>query len=69
LLATLHSAARPPGEFDDWVAFYVNLYVPKSSLSVILLNVIIVSWTGICLCAMLEEVWAISPQTRRWTQI
>jgi len=46
LLTTLHSAARPPGEFDDWVAFYVNLYVPKSSLFVTLLNEIIVLWTG-----------------------
>jgi hypothetical protein len=27
LLKTLHSAARPPGEVDDWAAFYVNMYV------------------------------------------
>lgn len=27
LLKTPYSAARPPGEFDDWAAFYVNMYV------------------------------------------
>ena len=26
LLKTIHTAARPPGEFDDWAAFYVNMY-------------------------------------------
>jgi hypothetical protein len=26
LLKTIHMAARPPGEFDDWAAFYVNMY-------------------------------------------
>jgi len=27
LLKTSHSAARPPGEVDEWAAFYVNMYV------------------------------------------
>jgi hypothetical protein len=43
LLMTPHSAARPPGESDDWVAFYVNLYVLKFRLPVPPLKFIIVS--------------------------
>jgi hypothetical protein len=31
LLKTPHSAARPPGESDDWLAFYVNMYVSLMS--------------------------------------
>lgn len=32
LLANQYTAARPPGETDDWVAFYVNMYVQELGL-------------------------------------
>lgn len=62
LLKTPHSAARPPGECDNWIAFYVNMYVsplmsrPPSSF----IGFQIVSWIATCSCATSAEVWAIA---------
>jgi hypothetical protein len=32
-MATPLTIARPPDEVDDWVAFYVNMYLPRSEIA------------------------------------
>jgi hypothetical protein len=60
LLKTPHTAARPPGESEDWSTFYVNMYVPISLHIVISLTLLIDLSIAICLCVMWEEAWDIA---------